>query len=91
MITADRITLTAASSGPSGDAHHPRGPVRLERLAAPSLEGGAERQPTDPANETTQPVAASPVDVRGVIAPRAATCCHIAMNVAMAYMLVVLL
>jgi hypothetical protein len=69
---------------------------RLTLAASPgAAAGGCGYAPAGPADAATDPAtdpATGGAGVRdGVIAPRAATCCHIAMSVAMAYMLVILL
>ena len=66
--------------------------VTLNATAGPGgSSGGCAYVPGGPVDAAAQSEA-GPARVRdGVIAPRAATCCHIAMSVAMAYMLVALL
>jgi hypothetical protein len=78
VIVADRITLAGASASPAA-------------LSASGGSGGGCAPLPAGSAEATQPVAGRSGVSGGVIAPRASTCCHIAMSVAMAYMLVVLL
>ncbi|HEY3868601.1 MAG TPA: DUF5134 domain-containing protein [Actinocrinis sp.] len=83
---ADRIALAAASGSvggmaASGCAHAPAGPA--DAVTDPV---------TNPATDLATDLARGRAGLCGaMIAPRAATCCHIAMNLAMAYMLVILL
>lgn len=65
---------------------------RITLAAAPgAATGGCGYAPLGPADAVTDQAAGRSRVRDGVIAPRAATCCHIAMSVAMAYMLVVML